>query len=369
MVRDAARLINTPMPDLAIDSEIDPADDTVSGIYALQYGWTYRDDECQPVSGEFAETGDVMVVNAAFALEDKSGIADFWQRPTPGDGFLRNRFLTNQPVRHTLGENSFAWLWLLNPFTESGALTGSGTGNPFTLDHIKLMVDIYEVGSAVVTDSFSVEYPAALWYQVYNFNVSPGRIADESTTLLPDIGKYEVYVNGYNSGETEFMRLTEGLQYGVEHACENLTDVYFLSPPGGIVTILGEVLERELEQTGTEICLDTNCTDTRTELAKYGGRMLTNIRSFERVTWRARRNYNAQEVEMFRSFKASPERWIQVQEMDGANVTTGANISYIAKRLIVDTGGVKIYQNAEYVDLVVTGYLSDIPLQTPRNLS
>lgn len=369
LMRDAARLINTPMPDLAIDSEIDPEDDTVSGIYALQYGWNYRDDECQPVSGEFAETGDVMVVNSAFAIEDKSGIADFWQRPTPGEGILRNRFLTNQPTINAVGEKSFAWLWLLNPFTESGALTGNGTGTPFTLDHIKLIVEIYEVGSATVTDSFSIQYPAALWYQVYNFNVSPGRVADESTTALSEIGKYGVYVNGYNAGETEFMRLTEELQFGVEHACENLTDMYFLSPPGGIVTIVGEVLERELEQTGTEICLDTSCADSRAELAKYGGRMLTNIRAFERITWRARKNYTPQEVEMFRSFKASPERWIQVQEVDGANVTVGVNISYIAKRLIVDTGGVKIFQNAEYVDLVVTGYLSDIPLQTPRNLS
>lgn len=369
LMRDAARLVNTPMPDLAIDSEIDPDDDTVTGRYVLNYGWTFRDAECQPQSGDFAETGDVVVVNAAFAVEDKTGIDKFWERPIPGDGILRQRFLTNQPTFSTLGENSFAWLWLLNSFTEPLALTGNGTGTPFTLDHFKLVVEIYENGSVIVDDSFTVDYPAALWYQVLNFNVSPGRVVDLGTTALADIGKYGIYVNAYNSGETEFMRLTEELVFGVLHECDTLTDMYFLSPPGGIVTIVGEVLERDLEQSGAEICLDTDCAETRQDLAKYGGRMLTNIRSFEKVTWRARKNYNAQEVECFRSFKASPERWIQVREMDGARQTTTAGISYIAKRLIVDTGGVKIFQTGDYVDLVVTGYMSDIPLQTPRNLS
>jgi hypothetical protein len=369
LMRDAARLVHTPMPDLAIDSEIDPDEDTVSGLFVFNYGWTFRDDNCQPQSGDLAETGDVMVVNAAFAIEDKEGIDEFWQRPTPGDGFLRQRFLTNQPIRHTVGENSFAWLWLLNAFTETSALTGSGTGNAFTLDHFRLIVEIYENDSVIIDDSFTVEYPAELWYQVLNFNVSPGRIADLSTTDLGDIGRYDIYVNAYNAGETEFMRLTEALSYGVLHECENLTDMYFLCPAGGIVTIVGEVSQRDLEQTGTEICLDTDCSETRQDLAKYGGRMLTNIRSFEKVTWTARRNYDPQEVELFRSFKASPERWIQVEEIVGARKATAANISYIAKRFIVDTGGVRIFQVGEYVELVVTGYMSDIALQTPRNLS
>lgn len=89
--------------------------------------------------------------------------------------------------------------------------------------------------------------------------------------------------------------------------------------------------------------------------------MLSQIRSYEKVTLRARRNFSDEEVAYFRSLKASPERWIQVPE-------TGETGGYIAKRLLVDTGGVKIMQSGEYIDLIITGTMQDIPIQSPRRV-
>ena len=68
-------------------------------------------------------------------------------------------------------------------------------------------------------------------------------------------------------------------------------------------------------------------------------------------------------MEYFRRFKAGPDRYLMVKEES----PTAFETSYIAKRFIPETGGIKIYQSAEYVDLVATGTLSDVPVQFPKN--
>ena len=366
-VKDAARLLFTPMPDLSTTSEIDPEEDTLTGRFLLQYGWNYKDANCQPLSGNFYPSDEVFVVNAAFDTQNKYGIAPYWQRhpdfPIPQQ--IRQKFLTNQPTFHRLSEHSFAWLWFLNPFTGTNYLTGNGTGNPFTLDHFDLFIEIYENGSAIVTDDAVITYPACQWYQVMNFNVSPQTVADESNigTLVSEIGKYTVIVKALNSDSSEFAFVSEEIVFGVDHDCgDNIRDVYFLTPQGGIGTLLCEITESEIVQEGTEICLDTPCATSRTEAAKYGGRQLANIRNFDRVTIKSREQYGEQWREYFRTFKASPDRYLMVKEDQPNTLTT-----YIAKRFNPEPGGIKIYQTAEYIDLIATGTLADIPVQTPKN--
>ena len=366
-IKDAARLLFTPMPDLSTTSEIDPEEDTLTGRFLLQYGWNYKDANCQPLSGNFYPSDEVFVVNAAFDTQNKYGIAPYWQRhpdfPIPQQ--IRQKFLTNQPTFHRLSEHSFAWLWFLNPFTGTNYLTGNGTGNPFTLDHFDLFIEIYENGSAIVTDDAVITYPACQWYQVMNFNVSPQTVADESNigTLVSEIGKYTVIVKALNSDSSEFAFVSEEIVFGVDHDCgDNIRDVYFLTPQGGIGTLLCEITESEIVQEGTEICLDTPCATSRTEAAKYGGRQLANIRNFDRVTIKSREQYGEQWREYFRTFKASPDRYLMVKEDQPNTLTT-----YIAKRFNPEPGGIKIYQTAEYIDLIATGTLADIPVQSPKN--
>lgn len=366
-IKDAARLLFTPMPDLAIDSEIDPADNTLCGRFFIQYGWNYKDANCQPISGNFYPSDEVFVVNAAFDTENKYGIAPYWSRHPdfPISGQIRQFFLTNQPLFHRLAEQSYAWLWFLNPFTGIDYLIGNGTGNPFTLDHFTLAVEIYEIGATVSTDSAIITYPACQWYQVMNFNVSPARIADESAggTLVAEIGKYTVAVHAHDADDTEFAIVSAELVYGVEHECGTSTrDVYFVTPQGGMGTLLCEITESEIVQEGTEICLDTPCSTDRLESAKYGGRGLANIRNYERVTIRSKEFYGEDWREYFRSFKASPNRYLMVKEE-----IPNSQVSYIAKRFNPDTGGIKIFQNYEYIELVATGTLADIPVQSPLN--
>ena len=365
-MKDAARLLLTPMPDLAIDSEIDPATDTLCSRFFIQYGWNYKDENCQPLSGNFYPSDEVFVVNAAFDTRNKYGITPYWQRhpdfPIPQQ--LLQKFLTNQPTYHRLAEHSYAWLWFLNPFGGANYLTGNGTGNPFTLDHFQLLITVYEVGNVVPVEILTITYDPCQWYQVMNFNVSPARIADEATaTTVAQLGKYTVQVKAMNDTETEFAFVSEEVVYGVDHDCgDNIRDAYFLMPQGGIGTMVCEITESDIVQEGTEICLDTPCTTDRLEAAKYGGRQLANVRNFDVVTIRARENYGEQWREYFRAFKAAPDRYLMVKEEAPNSQTT-----YLAKKFNPETGGVKIFQNAEYIELIATGTLSDVPVQFPRN--
>ena len=366
-IKDAARLLYTPMPDLSTTSEVDPETDTLCSRFLLQYGWNYKDAECQPVSGNFYPSAEVLVVNAAFDTRNKYGIAPYWKRhpdfPIPGQ--VRQKFLTNQPTFHRLAEHSFAWLWFLNPFTGTNYLIGDGTGVPFTLAKFQLVIDIYEIGSTIATDGALILYDACNWYQVMNFNVSPQRVADESAggILVSEIGKYGVSLKALNDDESQYAFVGEEIVFGVQHDCaDNIRDVYFLMPQGGMGTLLCEITESEIIQEGTEICLDTACNISRTEAAKYGGRQLANLRSFDRVTIRSREFYGEQWREYFRSFKASPDRYIMVKEESPNTLTT-----YIAKRFNPEPGGIKIYQAGEYIELIASGTLSDIPTQTPKN--
>lgn len=369
-MKDAARLLFTPMPDLSTTSEIDPAEQTLTGRFMIQYGWNYKDVDCQPVSGNFYPSDEVFVVNAAFDTEDRYGLLPYWSRhpdfPPPFQTL--QRCLTIQPNPLRLAETSFAWIWFLNAFTGTDFLIGNGTGNPFTLFDFELLIDIYEVGNPVATDSATIVLPACQWHEAMNFNVSPQRIADDSAggILVSEIGKYDVQVKARNDGATEFAFVCEPLVYSVEHECaDNVRDVYFLMPVGGIGTLLCELTQREIEQEGTEICLDTPCNTGRTEAAKYSGRQLANLRSFERVTIRARENYGEQWLNYFRAFKASPDRFLQVKETPTMNSFDPP--TWIAKRFNPEPGGVKIYEEGEYIELVATGMLADIPVQFPRN--
>lgn len=357
-IKDAARLLFTPMPDLSTTSEIDPADgDTLCSRFLIQYGWNYKDANCQPLSGNFYPSDEVFVVNAAFDHQDAEGIMPYWALHPDFDAgarSLKQWFLTNQPKVHRLSEDSFAWLWFLNAF--SGTVQGSG---PFTPDHFDLEFEITHTGGTV---GHTVEYPQIAWYQVWNFNITPALVASFVPVSVANLVSFTVQVKAYDAGETDFAIVSETLTFGVDHDCDESTDIYFVTPQGGIGTIQCEITESEIIQEGTEICLDTPCATSRTESSKYSGRRLGNLRSYDRVTLKSRHQYGEDWREYFRSFKASPDRYLQVKEKK----TVGSD-SWIAKRFNPEPGGIKIYQTAEYIDLVVTGTLADIPVQSPKN--
>jgi len=350
---DAKRTLYTPMPDLTLDSEIDPAETTMVAAFKINYGVTWRDASCQPQTGVFADSDEYLVMDTVIPVHDNMGMRRYiYDHPDnlfDGQPALCPQFLTNKPRYLVLGENSFAWLWLAGGYQSLAPTT------------IKLRFNVYYNDGT--TDFALVDYAPVLVNQVHCFNVSPGRLL--SLFSLPDlstVSKFFVRAEAWDTGVIGTIGWETYI--GVEHSCSTLTDVYFKTPAGGIGTLLCEITETEMVQEGTEICLNVACGVSRSESAKYSGRMMNQMRAYEKITLRARRNFDPEEVEYFKSLKASPERWVQVPET--GIIPFGG--SWIAKRLLVEPGGVRIFQTGDYIDLEITGTVQDTKLQTPRGV-
>lgn len=348
---DIRKTLFTPMPDLSLTSEIDPEETTMVAKFKINSGVTWIDDTCTAQSGVFTDSDEFMAIDIAFPPEDNIGMRRFVFDHPENFGFnfpiLCPQFMTNQPRYHTIGENSFAWLWL------------SGGYQSLSPSIINVRFNVFYADGT--TDHADVSYDPTQEFKVHCFNVSPKRLLSLfSLTDLDNVVKYFVTATADLSGAT----LGTETYFVLDRSCENVTDLYFKTPYGGIGTLLCEVIEKETRQEGTEICLNTACATSRFEAAKYGGRMLNNLRSYETITLRARRNYSDEEVEFFRSMKASPERWIQVEQY--GEVDYGGE--WMAKRFNVEPGGIRIFKQGQYVDLEVTGYVADTPIQSPRGV-
>ena len=338
----------TPLPvdpndDYALNDtyEEEPLNQNMMGRFVLGYGWVYRDANCQVMTGTYRKSDEVLVINSAFEESDRYKMRPYWFGHPDGfpPGQSVQKFLTNQPDTHIVGEDTKCWLWMTFNFKDTYP----------TVDKIVLNIVIYQTGSSTIFEIVELEYNACEWWQVKQFNVSPGRIFAESTLLdISQLGSYEVKADIYDGAEI-LANGTEYKKYVISRACQNSTDITFTTPIGGMSPLLVEIMEREVNQEGTEICVSTPCVPTG-----YGGRSLNEIRNFERITVRATRNYSPEEVEFFKGFKTSPERWIRQPYGEG----------WCARKFIVETGGIQIYRSGEFVDLVATGYLSDI--QSPQ---
>ena len=344
LMSEARKTLFTPMPDLTDTSEIDPQGQTMMGRFLLAYGWVYRTDDCQTQTGTIRQSDEALLINSAFPPEDPDGIAPYWYEAGGGTPI---RFLTNQPLTISVAENSKAWVWL----------TCNWAYDLPTFALIRLRFVVYKVGVTGIFDIYTVDYNPCEWWQVKNLNVSVGRVLTLSGLTIDELDAYEVQAIPVTSSGVPVHVGTEYLKYKVNNQCENTTDVYFVTPPGGIGTMLVQLVESEIEQSGNEICMDIPCGTSLSEQSKYGGASLANIRSFERVTIRAVDDDNDDTVAYFKSFKASTERWIRV-----ASGTDG----WAAKKFIPETGGIKVFQQGQRIELLATGYLADIPLQSPK---
>lgn len=356
-MEEARRTLYMELPDLTVSSEQDPEDTTAVGLFKLQVGWTYKDDNCQPFSGNFITSDPVMVYNTVFDLEENWGMKRFiydHTEITPFDIPKWPRWLTNKPERLSLGWESIAWLWL------SGAYNVS-----LTPDTIQLTFNVYYTNGT--TAQQNVSYPFVAEWQLHNFNVSPKRLLSLFSLVdLSTVSHYFVRATALDEFNSSIGVIGYETFFSVEQPCEETTDLYFLTPYGGIGTLYCDIVEKSINQQAQEICLDVPVMATRQETARYGGYMQNQVKNQESITLRCRRNYTEDEVAYFKSVKASPERWIQVPEtgLDGV----GNLYNYIAKRFLVDPGGVQIFQEGDYVELIITGKIgSEIIVQNPRN--
>ena len=338
----ARELLNTPLPDLGIAHPTVDAN-TIIQYFSLLYGWTYQDENCQPQSGDFAYTNRSFVLNAYFEAKDVYKMRKYWPGAVGGlpGGQSYVKFLTTQPDIIRVPVDSRCWLWyMVNEAVQNWV-------------ELRMRIVVQKKDGSGVTTSVIITNSG---YGVNAVNVSPAYIISlalsgvDATTL----DFYQVHIVTQNSGNPlDLTQITETKTYYVDTVCDGITDLYFLTPMGGIGTIPVQIIESEAVQTGTEILLDVPCNASREDKARYGGRTLSNIRSYESLTLRA--TFNGQITDYFRDLKLSPQRWIRWTDETGA---------FIARKFIIETGGIRVFSELEHVTAEVSGFLGDIIIQS-----
>lgn len=342
----ARRLLKTNMPNLD-DNHPDVDFDGPIQYFSLQYGWTYRDANANAKSGDFQTTTRSAVWNAYFTPDDVYKARRYWPGATGGlpAGQTHVRMLTTQPNPHKLLKKSKAWMWyMVNDAVQ-------------TYTNIRLRVVVTKKDGSTATSTHIVPNSS---YGINAVNVSPSYVVSLglSGVTIDTIDFYDLAIFKQNSATpTDVTQITEAHTIYVIDICDNErhTDIYFLDKLGNIGTLPVEIIERNVNQSGDEILLDVPCSASREDKAKYGGRTLSNVRSYETLTLRTFFSGGDEYIDFFKSMKLSPQRWIRTTDETGA---------FIARKFIVEPGGVRIYQDGPKVSLEVSGYMGDIVIQS-----
>lgn len=354
MNQDIGSDLFTMLPELNATSFISAIDNgrSMMRYYSLEYGSTYR-EACVPKSGTITRSNRVLVLNAAFDIDDPYQIRRYWQ--SHPDGFPPGQFvpdfLTTQPKTITLCRGSFKWLWLLNHWQDDGfgqydivarwvAYKPDGT--------------IHSFYSEVVNDPASMGHSS---YQAICFNASPSHLFDVLGAPEDEISAYEIQCIGTNPNDNNdiYFNASEYLRFEIKHCCDDHTDLYFLGVPGAIETQVVRVDHVEtLQAGGEEIQVQIACDSSRVDRATNGGRTLVAVRAYQKVHMSLRVPRNDEWARWMKHLRQSPQRWIRVKDEGGFP---------IAKKIVFETGSIKTKESGQGTDIELVGYLQDIPTQ------
>ncbi len=350
---DMASMLYTMLPALTNDSFIEAIDNGTSmcRLFSLEYGWAYR-EACIAKSGTVKKSNVVLGINAAFDVDDAYQMRRyFYGHP---DGYPGSQstsdFLTTQPKEMPLYQNSFAWLWLINSWQID---YGASYKLRATFSLYKSGVDgVYESFNEIIMDPVS---DSNSWAQPVSFNVSPGHVVNSAPSLTEaELSAYEVVVVGVDSGGDVIFNATEYLRFNMLPACEEDTDLYFLTPAAGIGTFICKIEEFTGNQDFTEINLQKSCDFTREETATQGGRSMSNIRNYESVKLSINCPSTNEWKRWVKHLRHASQKWLKVKDQDG---------EYMAKKLIIEQGGFTTYSSVSGINVQISGYLQDVPVQ------
>ena len=351
---DVAADLYTLLPELTYSSFISSIDNgrSMMRYYTLQYGWTYREN-CVAKSGTIKRADRILALNAAFDVDDPYQMRRYWYDHPDGypPGQTVSDFLTTQPKTLPLCTDSFKWLWMLSSWQDD-----------FGQYALIAKFVLYDSAGAVITTVQSVANdPLTMgWsqYQPVCINVSPRHISDVIGTPITNVAYYDVYVVGTNSIDYNdiWFTATETLRFEIcKSCCTDATDLYFLSPAGGIDTMVVRVDSLEtLQSGGEEIRVNIPCGTERTDRATYGGRSLVATRVYQKMKLSVELPRTSDWEKWAKHLRQSPQSWIRV--LDESN-------TYIAKKIIFESGSITQRVSGQGVVVEMTGYLQDVPTQ------
>lgn len=344
----------TMLPELTNSSFISAIDNgrSMMRYYSIEFGSTYRTD-CVPKSGTITRSNRVLVLNSAFDLSDPYQIRRYWNGHP--DGFPPDQyvpdFLTTQPKTLSLCRDSFKWLWLLNHWQDDDFGQYTIRARWVAYKHDNTIYDIYDetVNNPLTMGSAS--------YQAICFNASPSHLFDVLGAPESEIGSYLIQCIGTNPLDFEdvYFNASEYLKFNVDHCCDDHTDLYFLSPTGGIDTVVVRIDSIEtLQSGGEEIQVQIGCDASRTDRATNGGRRLVNVRAYQKVKMSLKIPYNDEWARWMKHLRQSPQRWIRLKDEGG---------NWMAKKIVFENGSIKAKESGQGSELELIGYLQDIPTQ------
>lgn len=355
---DVAADLFTMIPALTYDSFISSIDNgrSMMKYFSLQYGWTYRQN-CVAKSGTITRADKIMVLNAAFDVDDPYQIRRYWYNHPDGfppDQFVPD-FLTTQPKTITLCRDSFKWLWLLNAWQDDWP--------QYAL--VARFVLYNAAGSIITTVQSVANNPLSMGsspYQPVCFNASPRHISDVIGTPLTGVAFYEVHVVGtdpLNYNDVWF-NASEYLRFNIcDACCDDSTDLFFLSPTGSIDTIVVRVDSVEtLQSGGEEIRVNIPCGTDRVDRATYGGRTLVSTRVYQKMKLSVQIPRSSEWERWVKHLRQSPQRWIRVLDEGG---------TYIAKKIVFENGSITQRETGKGTIVEMTGYLQDVPTQNAND--
>lgn len=353
-IDDVSTQLHTILPALTSTSfsTSDQNGETMCQPIQLEYGWTYRAD-CVSQSGTFMRSDVVLAINAAFDSKDPNGMRKYWYDHPDGFpvGQTYQKYLTTQPFGIRICTISYAWLWMTNNFQS----TFGGTYRlRATFTGYKNAVGVGTFTKTIHDSSID----SNKWFQPVNFNISPVMVLDGLHLTASQVDYFEVQVSVTNMSNGVLQVATEKLRYVINSCGCDTTDVYFLTPAGGYSTMIVDVVSRDIVQEGSEVNLFIPCEWSFEEKNAKGGRTLVNLRQYEKIEIVANAlNNNDADRTWFEHFRISPVKFIK-ETVDGVDVK---------RKLIVDTGSIKIYESGDSLTLSASCYLQDIPLQNPSN--
>lgn len=330
----ARQMLMTRIPQIDSNAHPTVGHDGPLQYFALFHGYTYNDG-AEVRSGEFTSTVPRAVLNAYFEPNDAYKMRRFW--PGAAGGYppfqTHRKWLTSKPLYHHILRTSRAWMW----YMVNEAIETIGTLEARFVVDLGTSTPVHDV---VVPNS---------QYGVNAVNVSPAYVASLIGQPVESIKSYFVTVR--NNG----VQITEATNFTMVDECKPTayTDVYFLGKYGGIETMAVEIIEEGVSQDAEEALTSIACGAGRFNLAAYGGRTLTGVRSFQTFKLRALDNRPVA-LEFFRHMRASPQRWIRMTDDAGKP---------IAWKLLVDTGSITIKEAGGSVELLFSGKLNDAPIQ------
>lgn len=360
---DAETMLFTRLPELTSTAIISATENAASMMrfFSIEYGWIYREN-CQAKSGTIKKSNLVLGLNAAFDIEDEYQMRRYWYGHPDGypTGQFVADFLTTQLKKTPLCWESFAWLWMLNSWQQDQG--DYDLAARFSLyNSAGAIVETFDV----VVNEFGVD--GDRFYNPVCFNVSPQFVLDNAPTMTAaNLVRYDVTVFGTTPADIGdvLFAATESISFLPSSCCEEKTDLYVLTPAGGFATQLIEIQQRAIVKDGQEINLQVPCgTVEGSDRAKYGGRTMVNLRSYEKIDFTFQLPRTVEAVRWMKHVRQSPQTMLKVFSEGVYSISAGDKGTPIARKFIIDPSTVTTYAVGEALEFKASGYLADIPTQ------